>query len=69
MESVLGKSLTEVILMASVFGQFGGKDTDKELRDKVESFAKQKVGVAFAYTAEPFKDTELLKYVCCMRFS
>ena len=63
MESVLGQSLTQAILRASVFGQFGGKDTDKELRDKVELFARRKVGVAFAYTSEPFKDTELLKYV------
>ncbi|XP_065891512.1 proline dehydrogenase 1, mitochondrial-like isoform X2 [Dysidea avara] len=61
MESVLGQSLTQAILRASVFGQFGGKDTDKELRDKVELFARRKVGVAFAYTSEPFKDTELLK--------
>ena len=43
-----------------MFGQFGGKDTNKELRDKVESYANRKVGVVLAYTAEPFDDSEAI---------
>lgn len=57
----MGQSLTEAILKASVFGQFGGKDTDRELRDKVESYANCQVGIVLAYTAEPFGDNEIIQ--------
>ena len=52
MEATIGRSLTEDILRASIFGHFGGEDTAKELGRKVEALTQRKMGVLFSYTSE-----------------
>ena len=52
MEATIGRSLTEDILRASIFGHFGGEDTAEELSRKVEALTQRKMGVMFSYTSE-----------------
>ena len=63
MESTIGRSLTENILRASVFGHFGGEDTAEELSRKVEALAQRNIGILFAYTSEQIDHNLSVKYV------
>lgn len=57
---ILGWSLTERLLKATIFSQFVAEDTDKELTRKVQLYDQRKVGVVFAYTSEPLEEDQMV---------
>ena len=59
-KSILGWSLTERLLKATIFSQFVAEDTDKELTRKVQLYDQRKVGVVFAYTSEPLEEDQMV---------
>lgn len=59
-KSLLGWTLTERLLKATIFSQFVAEDTDKELTKKVQLYDQRKVGVVFAYTYEPLEEDQVV---------
>ena len=59
-KSILGWSLTERLLKATIFSQFVAEDTDKELTRKVQLYDQRKVGMVFAYTSEPLEEDQMV---------
>jgi len=61
-ERVIGQSLTESLLKATIFGHFCGDASEEGLRQKAEALTRRHMGVLFGYNSEPIED-ELAMYV------
>jgi len=61
-ERVIGQTLTESLLKATVFGHFCGDASEEGLREKAEALTQRQLGVLFGYNSEPMED-ELTTYV------